>query len=82
VARQVAGPDERVRIYATGGVFSAGAIIMRPFRDAVRAGWPTAEVSQPDFPPSVGALIRARRLCGLPVDDEWLRRVRESLPLQ
>jgi glucosamine kinase len=78
VIPQIAGPDVPVPIYTTGGVFSAGAIVLVPFEREVRAGWPSAEVRSPAFPPSVGALVGARLALG-EIEDGWFERVQSSL---
>ncbi|HVC79735.1 MAG TPA: BadF/BadG/BcrA/BcrD ATPase family protein [Chloroflexota bacterium] len=79
VARGIATTNEPISIYPTGGVFKAGAILARPFADAIYRGWPTAVVRIPSYPPVVGALLLARRACGSPIDARWFQRVAETL---
>ena len=80
VVRQVFAPGDPVAVYPTGGVFAAGPPILGPFKAALAAGWPAAEVRAPRFPPAVGALIAARRLLDLPADEAWLATVGATLP--
>jgi glucosamine kinase len=77
---QIRAPGDAADVYPTGGVFRAGDLVMTPFRDTLLAGWPTATVRTPRFPPVVGALILARRACGLAADAAWLARVAETMP--
>lgn len=79
VIRQLYEPGDPVDVYLTGGVFTAGEPLLRPFRDALRAGWPTAEPRSPRFPPMVGGLILAAQSLGIVVDEPWLREVEASL---
>ena len=80
VIRQLHRPGTPVAVYPTGGVFRAGAILLEPFRAALRRGWPEASDRAPAYPPVVGALILARRAIGLEPDAGWLAAVAASLP--
>jgi len=62
-------------VYTTGGVFSAGEIVMDPFRQAVWDSMPHANVCLASYSPAVGALLLARRLSGLSDDGPWLTTV-------
>lgn len=64
--RQLHAPGDAVTVYPTGGVFTAGPPIRRPFADTIDAGWPTATIREPRFPPVVGAYLMARERMGLP----------------
>lgn len=79
VIRQLYRPGDAPTVYLTGGVFSAGEIVLTPFREALREGWPEAEPRSPRFPPVVGALILAARAAGLTVDEAWLGTVAATL---
>ncbi|HET8626818.1 MAG TPA: BadF/BadG/BcrA/BcrD ATPase family protein [Thermomicrobiales bacterium] len=80
--RRLCAPGEAIRVYPTGGVFAAGAVLDGPFRDALRAGWPPARVESPAYPPVVGALILARRAAGGDADAAWLARVGATFELK
>lgn len=80
VIRQLFQAGSAVDVYLTGGVFSAGEVLLRPMRAALRGDWPTAEVREPRFPPAVGGLILAARSLGVAVDEPWLGSVAASLP--
>lgn len=79
VIRQLFAPGSPVGVYLTGGVFSAGELLLAPFRAKLQNGWPEAEARQPRFPPAVGGLILAARSLNLPVDPPWLDAVATSL---
>ncbi len=79
VVRDLTLANGAVSIYPTGGVFKAGDILGRPFAAAVHAGWPTAEVRLPRYPPVIGSLLLARQACGSPIDGRWFQRVDETL---
>lgn len=66
-------------VYPTGGVFSAGPIILSPFAAAIASRVPGASIEAPRFPPLVGALILARRSLELAIDEPWLAAVSGSL---
>jgi N-acetylglucosamine kinase-like BadF-type ATPase len=53
---------EAVSVYTAGGVFEAGAVLERPFGEALNKAWPTSRMCWPQHPPAVGALILARRM--------------------
>lgn len=80
VIRQLFEPNSPVDVFLTGGVFSAGDIVIEPFRTALRRGWPSANPREPRFPPAVGGLILAARSLGRSVDAAWLDTVAASLP--
>lgn len=79
VMRQLYAPGTPAPVYLTGGVFSAGPILMDPFRDFLRQAWSTAEPREPRFPPAAGALFLAAQSVGIEVDDAWLANVAASL---
>lgn len=79
VIRQLFLPEATVGVYLTGGVFTAGPIVLDPFRATLGRGWPTAEAFDPRFPPAVGGLILAARSLGVTVTPTWLTMVETSL---
>lgn len=79
VIRQLCGEADNVDVYLTGGVFNAGELLLEPFREKLRAGWPAAEAKAPEFPPAVGGLILAARAAGQATDGQWFDRVGATL---
>jgi glucosamine kinase len=80
VIRQLFEPGSPVGVYLTGGVFTAGEVVLAPFRATLQAGWPEAEARQPRFPPAVGGLILAARSLGTKVGADWMEAIAASLP--
>lgn len=62
-------------VYTAGGVFSAGGMVLDPFRQTVQASMPRSNINPALYPPVVGALLLARRLKGLSDDRTWLTAV-------
>jgi N-acetylglucosamine kinase-like BadF-type ATPase len=79
VIRQLFQDGEPVDVFRTGGVFDAGEVLLRPFRQALRDAWPTAQDRQPRFPPVVGGLILAARAQGITLDEVWMKQVEWTL---
>jgi glucosamine kinase len=79
VIRQLFSRGDRVGVYLTGGVFTAGPVVLNPLRTTLDNGWPTAETFDPRFPPAVGGLILAARSLGQTIDPSWLKSVATSL---
>jgi glucosamine kinase len=80
VIRQLFETNTHVDVYLTGGVFSAGDLLLDSFRATLRRGWPNATPREPRFPPAVGGLILAARALGRSIDATWLDNVATSLP--
>ncbi|KRG72081.1 BadF/BadG/BcrA/BcrD ATPase family protein [Pseudoxanthomonas dokdonensis] len=55
-------PGERVPLSWSGGAFSAGELLMRPFQAALQAASPAFELHTPLHPPHYGAALYARML--------------------
>ncbi len=79
VIKQLFEPGEQVGVAITGGVFSAGELILEPFRNKLAEQWPGATPHTPRFPPAVGAVIFAARVAGIEPDVAWLARVGDTL---
>lgn len=78
VARRLFAADEQIDVYPTGGVFGAGPILTDPFRETLLAGWPTASIRTPQFPPVYGALFRAYQAMGIAKTPGLLTNLRRS----
>lgn len=67
--------DEEVPVAVTGGVSAAGAPLLDPFAEALKLDFPNAVLVPARFPPFIGAVLRARAIAGLPVDDDSIERI-------
>ncbi len=67
-------------IYPSGGVFQAGGWVLDPFREAIAAAAPRAEVRAPAYPQVVGALIMARQRLAAAVPESFYTQLDWSLP--
>lgn len=70
--------SHRFPISFTGGVFRLTAKMPQWFCEAVRQILPDAEISDPKFPPHLGAALLAARQLGWQLDDAWLNRLAET----
>jgi N-acetylglucosamine kinase-like BadF-type ATPase len=61
VIRKLHNPGDRPNIYLSGGVWSSGDVIRKPFRRYLARCWSSLDVRLPLEPPVVGALILAGR---------------------
>jgi N-acetylglucosamine kinase-like BadF-type ATPase len=61
VIRKLYEPGDPATVYLSGGVWSAGEIIQRPFRQFVARCWYGVDIRLPRAEPVVGALILAAR---------------------
>ena len=59
--------DETVVLSYSGGAFSAGDLLLAPFKDALASTSPDFELRTPVHPPHYGAALYAARLAGRPV---------------
>lgn len=73
-AHMVYGEGEPIHIYPTGGVFRAGAVLCRPFEDAIQSRWSRAVVRAAQHSPVTGALLLAAQLYGIDDAAAWLAR--------
>jgi N-acetylglucosamine kinase-like BadF-type ATPase len=67
-------------VYAAGGVFGAGELVLEPFRRTVQDALVGATVSPAAYPPVVGALLLARRNTNEWDDSAWLAAVAARFP--
>jgi N-acetylglucosamine kinase-like BadF-type ATPase len=72
VAAQLFPGDSRIDVYPTGGVFRAGPLVTRPFRETLVAGRPGAVIQEPRFAPVYGALFRAYQAMDVELTDSLL----------
>jgi N-acetylglucosamine kinase-like BadF-type ATPase len=69
---------EEFAIVPFGGVFKAGELILRSFREVCLAAAPRAVIIQPRFEPVVGAVLVALRESGITIDDQVRGIIEES----
>jgi N-acetylglucosamine kinase-like BadF-type ATPase len=82
VLRQLFQEAEFVAIYPTGGVFRAGDLILDPFRSAIGAARPAAQITMPRFSPVVGAFLKSLERAGIPATGETLARLDAGLAMR
>lgn len=76
--RQVHQPGDPVDVFPTGGVFTAGAPVLVPFRARILTEWPQARIHPPRFAPVYGALLMAIRTLGDELTPETIARIESS----
>ena len=79
VAHRLDRPVSGVGVYASGGVFRAGEVVMEPFTDKLLGAWPEARIVQPHFEPVIGALIRGYQQAGIAISPTLLENLRASI---
>jgi N-acetylglucosamine kinase-like BadF-type ATPase len=77
--RQLHTGDHSVQVFPTGGVFSAGPMVMDSFRGTIGDGWPAATIESPRYPPVIGAYLKALQAAGLTLTDEMRRRLDDGV---
>lgn len=80
VMRQLNTLEAGMKVYTTGGVFKAGALVATPFRETLLVHSRASSLSEAAFSPIVGALLLALRAAGSPIDDNLIQSIRASLP--
>ena len=70
--------DDDFVVVPFGGVFKAGDLILRTFRETIIATAPKASVIRPRFEPEVGAILLALREIGVTIDDKVIAALEES----
>jgi N-acetylglucosamine kinase-like BadF-type ATPase len=71
--------DEEVVVGTVGGVFRAGRLVLRSFREVVGRTAPKAIVTAPQVPAAVGAVLMALEDIGIEPGEAVLENVRKSL---
>jgi N-acetylglucosamine kinase-like BadF-type ATPase len=80
--RQLHTVDHSVQVYPTGGVFSAGAMVMDSFSGTIREGWPGATIQTPRYPPVIGAYIKVLELAGRATTEDIRGRLDEGVEVR
>jgi hypothetical protein len=82
VLTALSSAESGLPVYTTGGVFAAGDLILRSFRDRLAVYSPHSTVRPAQFTPAVGALLLALRSAGATLSNTLLERLRATLPPQ
>jgi len=70
--------EEKILVATIGGVWKAGDIILKPFKDELEKHF-HVEVISPMFPPAVGALLISYMFNGIEISDDLLNNIKETL---
>lgn len=79
ISRLQVASDEFIPVAVTGGVCAAGAPLLEPFAESLKAWAPNAMVVPARFPPFIGAVLRACEVARIPVDDGFVARLEEQV---
>jgi N-acetylglucosamine kinase-like BadF-type ATPase len=71
------GPEERVPVSYSGGMFNVPSIVSG-FRAALREVYDRYELREPLYSPAIGAALYAAKLAGEPLEGEALGRLKAS----
>jgi N-acetylglucosamine kinase-like BadF-type ATPase len=66
VIRQLGFESRRFRVAVIGSVFKSGELVLNSFRSSVLGVAPQAEIGDPLFPPTIGAVKLAQKRCQMP----------------
>jgi N-acetylglucosamine kinase-like BadF-type ATPase len=69
-----------MNVFATGGVFQAGAFVNNPFRETLQARSKASTIDEAAFSPIVGALFLALQAAGSMLDERVIAAIRDTLP--
>jgi N-acetylglucosamine kinase-like BadF-type ATPase len=78
VIRRLGMTEDEFVVVPFGGVFKAGELVERPFRETIGAVAPRARIVHPRFEPEVGAVLLALDAIGVDIDKAVLNRIEES----
>jgi N-acetylglucosamine kinase-like BadF-type ATPase len=80
VLRKLRWEQEPVMVGTVGGVFRAGRMVLRTFREVVKRTTPEVVIVPSRVPSAVGAVLLALEEIGVPMQDTLLTRVETTLP--
>jgi glucosamine kinase len=69
----------RFGVSLNGGVFRAGAPVLAPLEETIRAAAPRAEIVEPKLSPACGAVVLLLRRAGVKADGRLVSRMKSSL---
>jgi hypothetical protein len=78
VIRRLGMTEDEFVVVPFGGVFKAGELVERPFRETIGAVAPRARIVHSRFEPEVGAVLLALDAIGVDIDEAVLSRIEES----
>ncbi len=79
VIRRLNMEDKEFPIALIGGAFRAGEPLMKAFKEEVLRVAPKAKITEPRYPPAVGALLIALQEAGVRISDSVLKNIEETL---
>jgi N-acetylglucosamine kinase-like BadF-type ATPase len=78
VIKRLGMEEDRFAVVPFGGVFAAGDLILRSFRETIQEVAPDAIISRPPYQPVVGAVMLALRNIGVAIDEDVLATIEHS----
>lgn len=80
VMKQLGVLETGITIYTTGGVFSAGDLILNPLRETVLAVSPNSRIHRAHFNPATGALLLALKAANIELTPQLINVIRATQP--
>ena len=77
--RQLHPPANAVKVFPTGGVFSAGPMVMDTFTSTILDAWPEATIETPRYPPVIGAYLKALEAAGIAITGKLRARLDDGI---
>jgi N-acetylglucosamine kinase-like BadF-type ATPase len=78
IIKRLGMESDEFAVVPFGGVFRAGELVLRSFRETILAAAPHAKVVKPQFEPMVGAVLLALSKVGMVVDDQIIAAIEQS----
>lgn len=78
VARHLGWEETRCEVTLTGGLWRAGAAVITPFSQALRAELPQASIIMPELPPVLGACVLALQQAGITINATILGQMQQQ----
>jgi len=78
VIKRLGMEQEEFAVVPFGGVFKAGELVLRTFRETIHATAPWATIVEPEFEPEVGAVLLALNDIGVTIDDHIIETIEQS----
>jgi N-acetylglucosamine kinase-like BadF-type ATPase len=78
IIKRLGMESDEFAVVPFGGVFRAGELVLRSFRETILAAAPRAKVIQPRFEPVVGAVLLALSEIGVVIDDQVIAVIEQS----
>jgi len=78
VIKRLGMEQEEFAVVPFGGVFKAGELVLRTFRETIHAAAPRATIVEPKFEPEVGAVLLALNDIGVAIDGQIIDAIEQS----